>query len=260
MDHKKQQSMRMVWLEIGLAVLLAIVLGVGGAWLTGRDTVQKESKNEQNIGNQTNSVNTDAQTNDVQVDDTQTKEMAQESTDQYPIMGGSPVTVAQMKAYFETANVPYPAEALSKGGADTIETFCQIYYEEAAAEGVRPEVAFVQTMKETNWLQYGGDASIEQFNFAGLGTTGGGVPGNSYPDVRTGIRAQIQHLKAYATTDVLAQECVDDRYEYVTKGSAPYVEWLGQKENPKGYGWATDENYGYSIVEMIRVMEQLPAK
>ena len=61
--------------------------------------------------------------------------------------GSSPVTVAQMKAYFETANVPYPAEALAKGGADTIETFCQIYYEEASAEGVRPEVAFVQTMK-----------------------------------------------------------------------------------------------------------------
>ena len=52
MDHKKQQSMRMVWLEIGLAVLLAVVLGVGGAWLTGRDTVQKESKNEQNRSNQ----------------------------------------------------------------------------------------------------------------------------------------------------------------------------------------------------------------
>lgn len=89
--------------------------------------------------------------------------------------------------------------------------------QEAIAEGVRPEVAFVQTMKETGFLQYGGDASIEQFNFAGLGTTGGGVPGNSYPDVRTGIRAQIQHLKAYATADPLNKKCVDDRYEYVKK-------------------------------------------
>jgi len=44
---------------------------------------------------------------------------------------------------------------------------------------------------------------------------------------------------------------VDDRYEYVQKGSAPYVQWLGQKENPQGAGWATAENYGYSIVEMI---------
>ena len=69
--------------------------------------------------------------------------------------------------------------------------------------GVRAEVAFAQTMKETGFLQYGGDASIEQFNFAGIGTTGNGVPGNSYPDVRTGIRAQIQHLKAYATADAL---------------------------------------------------------
>ena len=66
-----------------------------------------------------------------------------------------------------------------------------------------------------------------------------------------GVRAQIQHLKAYATADPLAQECVDDRYEYVQKGSAPYVQWLGQKENPQGAGWATAENYGYSIVEMI---------
>ena len=112
-------------------------------------------------------------------------------------------------------------------------------------------------MKETGWLQYGGDASIEQFNFAGLGTTGRGVPGNSYPDVRTGIRAQIQHLKAYATEDALVQACVDDRYEYVKKGSAPYVEWLGQKENPEGAGWATAENYGYSIVDLINKMKNI---
>ena len=64
---------------------------------------------------------------------------------------------------------------------------------------------------------------ITQYNFAGIGTTGGGVPGNSYPDVRTGIRAQIQHLKAYATDEALVKECVDDRYSYVTKGSAPYM-------------------------------------
>ena len=87
---------------------------------------------------------------------------------------------------FQSSGKAYPAESLAKGGADSIETFCRIYVEEAQAEGVRPEVAFVQTMKETGFLQYGGDASIEQFNFAGLGTTGGGVPGNSYPDVRTG--------------------------------------------------------------------------
>ena len=59
-------------------------------------------------------------------------------------------------------------------------------------------------------------------------------------------------MKAYATADALAQECVDERYEYVTKGSAPYVEWLGKQENPQGQGWATAEKYGDSIVEMIQ--------
>ncbi len=173
---------------------------------------------------------------------------------QYPIMGESSIQTWQMVEYFEESGESYPADALAKGGAPDIETFCRIYYEEAVQEGVRPEVAFAQTMKETGWLQYGGDAKITQYNFAGIGTTGGGVPGNSYPDVRTGVRAQIQHLKAYATTEALAEKCVDDRYDYVTKGCAPYVEWLGQKENPQGYGWATGENYGYDIVEMIHDM------
>lgn len=92
----------------------------------------------------------------------------------------------------------------------------------------------MQTMKETGFLQYGGDASVEQFNFAGLGTTGGGVPGNSYPDVRTGIRAQIQHLKAYATADPLNGKCVDDRYEYVKKERLHMWNGWGSRKILKG--------------------------
>ena len=56
-----------------------------------------------------------------------------------------------MVDYFQTAGKPYPKEALSKGGAESIEVFCRMYYDEAVAEGVRPEVAFVQTMKETGF-------------------------------------------------------------------------------------------------------------
>lgn len=170
----------------------------------------------------------------------------------YQIVGKSNVTVEQLIDYFNDSGENYPTEELSKGGADSIETFCQMYYDEATAEDIRPEVAFAQAMKETGFLQYGGDASIKQFNFAGIGTTGNGVPGNSYPNVQTGIRAQIQHLKAYATEEPLNQECVDERYEYVKKASAPYVQWLGQQENPEGVGWATGKNYGYDIAKMIQ--------
>lgn len=235
-------------MELGLAVLLVLTLGLAGAKglfdrPAGKETGQTASEKE-------------AQEDAPEADNGSGSEAVREASadGQYPIMGSSDVTVQEMVDYFLASGREYPAEELGEGGADSIETFCQMYYDEAQAEGVRPEVAFAQTMKETGFLQYGGDASIGQFNFAGIGTTGNGVPGNSYPDVQTGIRAQIQHLKAYATEDALVRECVDDRYEYVKKGSAPYVEWLGQQENPEGLGWATGDDYGYDIVGMIEDM------
>lgn len=120
--------------------------------------------------------------------------------------------------------------------------------EECEAEGVKTEVAFCQAMKETGFLRFPKDVKINQYNFAGIGATGG-VPGNSFSSVRMGIRAQVQHLKAYASTKPLNNPVVDPRFDKVVRGSAPYVQWLGQKENPNGYGWATDQNYGYSIVD-----------
>ena len=240
-----------LYMEAGLAVLLVVTIAIAG--VTGALSPSTEDEKSAAVSEE-NSKSEDL----IEAEGGAGEQDAQEAIadGQYPIMGESAVTVQEMVAYFQSAGKEYPSEELSEGGADSIETFCQMYYDEASAEGVRPEVAFAQTMKETGFLQYGGDASIEQFNFAGLGTTGNGVPGNSYPDVRTGIRAQIQHLKAYATADALVQECVDDRYEYVKKGAAPYVEWLGQQENPEGLGWATGDNYGYDIVNMIEDMTE----
>ena len=234
---KRKKERIKLYMETGLAVLLVIALAAGGRAGLFEKAVNAAEELTGAVQEDTGSAE----------EEKGIESGSGEETSASDASAGAEETIAD-------GQYPIPAEALSQGGADSIETFCQMYYDEACAEGVRPEVAFAQTMKETGFLQYGGDASIEQFNFAGLGTTGGGVPGNSYPDVRTGIRAQIQHLKAYATTDALAQECVDDRYEYVKKGSAPYVEWLGQQENPEGVGWATGDNYGYDIVSMIREM------
>ena len=173
----------------------------------------------------------------------------------HSIMGPTTTIVQQMVNYYN-ARATYPAYyATVNSEAPTIEAFCRIYVEECKAEGVRAEVAFCQAMKETGYLRYGGNVKIEQFNFAGIGSTGAGVAGASYPDVRTGIRAQIQHLKAYASTNSLNNACVDNRFSYVSRGSAPYVEWLGQKENPYGKGWATATNYGYYIVNMMNVLK-----
>ena len=104
-------------------------------------------------------------------------------------------------------------------------------------------------MLETGFLKFGGDVKKEQYNFAGIGATGGSVPGHSFSTIREGIRAQVQHLKAYASKEPLNQAVVDPRFNYVERGTAIYVEWLGQKENPEGKGWASSVNYGYNIVD-----------
>lgn len=258
-EKLKNKKTYRLCLEAGLAVLLVLTLA-----LAGRGGLLKNTGGQEKVPS-ADETRTEQTSQDAGAKAAQENQQARQTTAQagetvsgepYPILGESDVTVQQMVDYFVSSGKEYPSADLAAGGADSIETFCQMYYDEAQAEGVRAEVAFAQTMKETGFLQYGGDASIEQFNFAGLGTTGGGVPGNSYPDVRTGIRAQIQHLKAYATADALEQECVDERYAYVKKGSAPYVEWLGQQENPQGLGWATGDNYGYDIVGMIEDMKE----
>jgi hypothetical protein len=169
----------------------------------------------------------------------------------YTIMGETTVSLAQMTSQYEERGVEYPEATLKEGGASTIDEFCTIILEEANAEGVRGEVVYEQAMLETGWLQYGGDSGASQFNFAGIGTTGGGVAGVSYPDVRTGIRAQVQHLKAYACEEALNQDCVDTRFDLVARGSAPYVEWLGQQENPNGGGWAAGSDYGEKLRKLL---------
>ncbi len=63
---------------------------------------------------------------------------------------------------------------------------------------IRWDYAFYQMLLETNSLKFGGDVKPRQNNFAGLGATGGGVRGESFPDVSTGVLAQLQHLVAYS--------------------------------------------------------------
>lgn len=180
-----------------------------------------------------------------------------------PIMGPTQTSVDQMVRYYNANASGYDKfkskydgkydGSLAKGGASTINQFAQIVYEEAIAEGVKPEVVFTQCMKETAFLKYGGEVNPNQYNFAGIGATGS-VHGATFENVRMGIRAQVQHLKAYGSLDKLINQCVDPRFNLVSRGSAKYVEWLGKKENPTGSGWATSKNYGHDIVNMINVL------
>lgn len=171
----------------------------------------------------------------------------------HEIMGTSSVTVDQMVSYYNK-RYTFPADTYRDKGADSAEAFFKILKEEAEAEGVRADVLFAQVMLETGGLQFGGDVQPSQCNFGGLGAVGGGAAGETFADVRTGLRAQVQHLKAYASTDGLNNACVDKRFQYVSRGTARYVEWLAIPQNPYGKGWAADADYG---TKLLRIMDSL---
>jgi hypothetical protein len=120
------------------------------------------------------------------------------------------------------------------------EYFAELYVEEAELEGVNHDIAFSQMCLETGFLSFGGLVTPEMNNFCGLGSTGPGNRGIKFPSPRIGIRAQIQHLKAYATSAPLNQKIVDPRRRYVIIGSAPTIDDLSG-------AWAEDTEYAKKI-------------
>ena len=228
---------------------------IEGAWYYFDDNgVYDASKKHTDITDNNGTINNGGNTS-TKKDEENIESKVVEGT--YLIEGTTSVSVKQMTDYFKQSKYSYPTDIMKKGGASTLEEFCQIYYEEAEKEGIKAEVAFAQAMKETGWLQFKGDVKAEQYNFAGMGATGNSVAGESFKDVREGVRAQIQHLKAYGSTKDLNQTCVDNRFKYVERGCSIYVEWLGIPNNPKNKGWAAADGYGVDIVKMIQKMKSL---
>lgn len=161
------------------------------------------------------------------------------SGDQLRVMGTGRTTVEQMKRLLLSVN---------DGLIDRQATeFARIYVQECKREGVNWDVAFVQMCLETNYLRFGGQVDARQNNFCGLGAVDGGASGASFPTVRHGVRAQVQHLKAYGSTEPLNTRCIDPRFKLVKRGSAPYVSQLTG-------AWASDSAYDQKIA---RIYERL---
>ena len=159
------------------------------------------------------------------------------------IMGKSQASIEQMRTYIKKVNPQVP---------DSVIKMIHLYITEGTAENVRGDIAFAQSCLETGDFTFGGSGvMLAQNNFCGLGVTKTGMKGNSFKTQAEGIRAQIQHLQAYASTDKLQNRCVDPRYTYVNRGCAEYVEHLGTHENPKGQGWASGQNYGQKIINIL---------
>ena len=153
-----------------------------------------------------------------------------------PIMGKSAASVSSMVSLYNSTGHTYPAIYASKGAA-TINEFCQIVLEEANAEGVKAEILFAQAMYETGWLQFGGSVKAEQCNFGGIGAINTSAAGVAFDNVRIGLRAQAQHLKAYASFEPLNNACVDPRFHKVDRGVAPCLEDLDGRWAVPGVGY-----------------------
>ena len=132
------------------------------------------------------------------------------------------------------------------------EELVSYYYEEGQREGIRPDVAFVQALKETGFFRYGGTVTPDQNNYCGLGTTSATVKRAYFASSKIGVRAHIQHLLAYASTRKPVEAVVDPRYTLVrsTYGNRTVNTW--QELNGR---WAVPgHRYGQSILSMFRDM------
>lgn len=155
------------------------------------------------------------------------------------IMGPSVVPVYARASFLHTVN---PAVDLA-----TALNYSLLYEEEGSMEGVNPDLAFAQMLLETSFLRFSGQVRLEQNNFAGLGAVDGGNQGLAFVSPRQGVRAQIQHLKYYATTLPLNGNPINPRLGWVKRATAPTVLQLSG-------AWASDPDYGKKLMALVARM------
>jgi hypothetical protein len=165
------------------------------------------------------------------------------------IMGASRLTSSQLVSWFN-GRQPRPDGAYA--ATVPLDQLAQVFIEEGSAEGVTGDVAFMQSIVETGWFRFNGSVPAWKNNFAGIGATDTNPAAAVFPDARTGVRAQIQHLRAYAdpsaygcTVPPLHNPCVDPRFDLVApKGKAPTWNQMGNGN------WASASGYAESILSL----------
>ncbi len=158
-------------------------------------------------------------------------------------MGQSDLGADQIAGYF-WAHQPPGLPCLSA----SVEELAYYFAYHGNLENVRGDIAFAQALVETGWFRYGGSVQCGQNNYGGMS--------GSFPDAETGVRAQIQHLRAYADASAtscsqppLATPCADPTFNFVSpKGKAP--SW-----NDMGNGnWAAAPDYAAKVLTVYNEM------
>lgn len=155
------------------------------------------------------------------------------------------LTADQLADFFVLNNDNYDYDFLIE--------FASYYIDEGLEEGINSDVAFAQMCLETGFLRFGGLVQEEWNNFCGLGAMSAENPGERFETEQLGVRAHIQHLQAYATTEdiKLNNELIDPRYNWVHK-----TKFIDDIWGLAGT-WATDPDYGIKIDAILTRMEAM---
>ena len=166
-------------------------------------------------------------------------------------MGATRLSTSQILAWFH-ARQPQPAGRYA--ATVPVEVLAAYFLDEGTAENVGGDVAFMQSIVETGWFRFAGSVPPSANNFAGIGAADSSPMAATFPDARTGVRAQIQHLRAYAdpgaltcTVPPLHNPCADPRFHLVLpKGKAPTWNQMGSGN------WASATTYAAGILSLYR--------
>ena len=149
-------------------------------------------------------------------------------------------TPGRLMAYLQTRN------GAMDGRFDAIATEYMRHGEQLR---LRWDYAFFQMLVETGNLTFTGDVRPAQNNFAGLGATGKGEPGERFESVSKGVRAHLEHVLMYSGEPIA--EPVAERTRKVQewgilaswqksiKGPMTYAH-LTRKWSPGDRGYARD--------------------
>lgn len=171
-----------------------------------------------------------------------------------PIMGKAVATAEQMAAYVLSVN-PSPKLSIP------ILQLARLFLIAGEIEGVRGDLEFARSCHETGNFSFPATVTPDQKNFCGHGTTSATNKGSYFIDEFYSALVQIQHAKAYATSEPLNYECIDNRYKYVDLGCAPTMEQMGGKWAVPGYAPAkynslqeaidANDSYGHKVVKIL---------
>ena len=165
-----------------------------------------------------------------------------------PIAGPAQVTVEQAQEW-----------ARKRGAHQRFLDVAPIYWKYGKLTGIRPEVLYAQSAKETNFGKFTGKVQPEMHNWAGIkkrGASGDRTEDHeTFPTDDDGVRAHANHMTVYVGLPAVGEP--HGRYYDIVgaswAGQIKYVEQLGGNP-PYWPGWAPNPNYGHGIVALLKDM------